>query len=51
MYDGDTVFALATGDLAGADVSTIGALAADMVSEAIVRAIKRDGHSGVSGGT
>jgi len=39
MYDGDTVFALATGDVAGADVSTIGALAADTVSEAIVRAV------------
>jgi L-aminopeptidase/D-esterase-like protein len=38
-YDGDTVFALATGDLAGADVTTIGALAADAVSEAIVRAV------------
>jgi len=39
MYDGDTVFALATGNVAGADVSTIGALAADTVSEAIVRAV------------
>jgi L-aminopeptidase/D-esterase-like protein len=39
MYDGDTVFALATGDLAGADVTTIGALAADIVGEAIVRAV------------
>jgi len=39
MYDGDTVFALATGDVAGFDVSTIGALAADTVTDAIVRAI------------
>jgi L-aminopeptidase/D-esterase-like protein len=39
MYDGDTVFALATGNTAGPDVTTIGALAADMVSEAIVRAV------------
>jgi L-aminopeptidase/D-esterase-like protein len=40
MYDGDTVFALATGELPGADVTTIGTLAADAVSEAIVRAVK-----------
>lgn len=39
MYDGDTVFALATGEVIGADVTTIGALAADMVAEAIVRAV------------
>ncbi len=39
MYDGDTVFALATGDIVAEDVTAIGALAADMVSEAIVRAI------------
>jgi len=39
MYDGDTVFALATGEVTGADVTTIGALAADMVAEAIVRAV------------
>jgi len=37
--DGDTVFALATGAWNGtADVSTVGALAADVMSEAIVRA-------------
>ena len=37
--DGDTVFALATGAWSGAaDVSTVGALAADVMSEAIVRA-------------
>jgi L-aminopeptidase/D-esterase-like protein len=39
MYDGDTVFALATGDVAAADVTTIGTLAADVVSDAIVRAV------------
>jgi L-aminopeptidase/D-esterase-like protein len=39
LGDGDTVFALATGGWNGnADVSTIGALAADMMAEAIVRA-------------
>jgi L-aminopeptidase/D-esterase-like protein len=41
MYDGDTVFALATGTMAGsADVTTIGALAADAVAEAILRAVR-----------
>jgi L-aminopeptidase/D-esterase-like protein len=39
LGDGDTVFALATGAWNGtADVSTIGALAADVMAEAIVRA-------------
>lgn len=39
MRDGDIVFALATGDVeAGADV--VGALAADLVAEAIARAIR-----------
>lgn len=40
--DGDTVFALATGRWDGrADVSEIGALAADVLAEAIVRAVKQ----------
>jgi L-aminopeptidase/D-esterase-like protein len=39
MYDGDTVFALATGERPDEDVTTIGALAADAISEAIVRAV------------
>ena len=39
--DGDTVFSLATGTLSGAaSVSTIVALAADMMAEAIVRAVR-----------
>ncbi len=39
--DGDTVFSLATGTLSGtASVSTIGALAADVMAEAIVRAVQ-----------
>ena len=39
--DGDTVFALAIGTFSGAaSVSTIGALAADVVAEAIVRAVR-----------
>lgn len=39
LGDGDTVFALATGNWTGtADVSNVGALAADVMAEAIVRA-------------
>ncbi|MEZ4417226.1 MAG: P1 family peptidase [Gemmatimonadota bacterium] len=40
--DGDAIFSLATGRLSGdASVSTIGALAADMVTEAILSAIRQ----------
>jgi L-aminopeptidase/D-esterase-like protein len=40
--DGDTIFVLATGVRTGnADVGTIGALAADVMAEAIVRAVTR----------
>ena len=39
--DGDTLFVMATGDLAAeANVGTIGSLAAEAVSEAIVRAVR-----------
>jgi L-aminopeptidase/D-esterase-like protein len=38
--DGDTVFALATGERAEADVGTVGALAAEALAEAIVRAVR-----------
>jgi len=39
LGDGDTVFALSTGSWSGnADVSNVGALAADVLAEAIVRA-------------
>lgn len=42
MSDGDTMFSLATGRWDGpADVSRIGALAAEVVAEAIVRAVAR----------
>jgi L-aminopeptidase/D-esterase-like protein len=42
VSDGDTVFAVATGRWNGTiDLTTIGALAADAVSEAIVRAVSR----------
>jgi L-aminopeptidase/D-esterase-like protein len=41
MYDGDIVFALATGRRDGReDVTLIGALAADVMAEAIVRAVR-----------
>jgi L-aminopeptidase/D-esterase-like protein len=36
MFDGDTVFALSTGELQ-ADVTTIGSVAADLLARAIVR--------------
>lgn len=39
-WDGDTMFALATGELEDADVTTVGALAADVVAEAILRAVR-----------
>jgi L-aminopeptidase/D-esterase-like protein len=41
MFDGDTIFALSTGGREGApDMLTIGALAADAVSEAVLRAVR-----------
>lgn len=41
MYDGDAIFTLATGERAEApDVTLVGALAADMVAEAILRAVR-----------
>jgi L-aminopeptidase/D-esterase-like protein len=40
MGDGDTIFALATGAIASADVSRIGALGAEMIAEAVVRAAR-----------
>jgi L-aminopeptidase/D-esterase-like protein len=39
MYDGDTIFALATGEVE-ADVFTVGAFAAEVVAQAIVRAAR-----------
>jgi len=39
MFDGDTIFALATGERK-ADVSTVGAFAAEVMATAIVRAVK-----------
>ena len=41
MNDGDTLFALATGRRAqAADVNIIGALAADVVAEAVLNAVR-----------
>jgi L-aminopeptidase/D-esterase-like protein len=41
LADGDTIFALATGTLTGdADVSRIGALAAEAVADAVLRAVR-----------
>ncbi|HKY21044.1 MAG TPA: P1 family peptidase [Vicinamibacterales bacterium] len=40
MGDGDTIFALATGGIEHGDVSRIGALGADAMAEAIVRAVR-----------
>ena len=47
--DGDTVFALATGQLSGqVDVSVVGALSAEVLAEAIVRAVvKAESLAGV----
>jgi L-aminopeptidase/D-esterase-like protein len=40
-FDGDTIFALATGTREGpADLMTIGALAAEAVADAILRAVR-----------
>ncbi len=49
MYDGDTLFALATG-AAAADVNVVGGYAAEMVAQAIVRAVRRArGRGGIAG--
>jgi L-aminopeptidase/D-esterase-like protein len=39
MFDGDTIFALATGEV-DADVTTVGAFAAEVMAQAIVRAAR-----------
>lgn len=47
-WDGDTMFALATGRLeGGAELLTVGALAADAVAEAVIRAVRA--ASGIPG--
>ncbi len=41
MFDGDVVFALATGEQETSDVTSVGAVAAEVVAEAIVRAVQQ----------
>jgi L-aminopeptidase/D-esterase-like protein len=41
MGDGDAIFALATGEIDNSDVSRIGALAADAMVDAILRAVQQ----------
>jgi protein-disulfide isomerase len=41
MFDGDTIFAVATGRRKAADVNLIGAFAAEATARAIVEAIKQ----------
>jgi L-aminopeptidase/D-esterase-like protein len=45
MFDGDTIFTLATGEKK-ADVSTVGAYAAEVMAEAILRAVKMAASAG-----
>src|SRR5687767_86876 len=45
MFDGDTIFTLATGEKK-ADVSTIGAYAAEVMAEAILRGVKMANSAG-----
>jgi len=48
MFDGDVLFALATGEHGPGDVTVIGAIAAEVVAEAIVRAVRQaDSLAGV----
>src|SRR5690349_5972701 len=45
MFDGDTIFALAIGDQK-ADISMVGAFAAEVMAEAILRAVRRAAPAG-----
>lgn len=45
MWDGDVIFALSTGKVK-ADISTVGAFAAEVVAEAILRAVKKAAPAG-----
>ena len=45
MFDGDTIFTLATGEKK-ADVSTVGAYAAEVLAEAILRAVRMAASAG-----
>ncbi len=41
LYDGDTLFALSCGDLAGVEVTVVGALAAQVTAQAVLRAVRK----------
>ena len=41
MFDGDTMFALATGKAGLEDVTILGAIAAEVVAAAIIRAVRQ----------
>ncbi|MCX7823197.1 MAG: P1 family peptidase [Syntrophobacterales bacterium] len=41
QYDGDTIFSVSCGELDGVETSVIGALAAEAVAHAIIRAVKK----------
>ena len=45
LFDGDTIFALSTGEI-NADVSIVGAFAAEAVTQAILRAVKMSASAG-----
>jgi L-aminopeptidase/D-esterase-like protein len=45
MYDGDTVFAMSTGDIQ-ADLSVVGFLAANAMEKAVVAAVRNAGSLG-----
>ena len=45
MYDGDTVFSLATGEIP-ADVTSVGALAAEILAEAVLRGVQMASAAG-----
>jgi L-aminopeptidase/D-esterase-like protein len=45
MFDGDTIFALSSGNKK-ADISSVGAFAAEVMTQAIIRAVKMAGTSG-----
>jgi L-aminopeptidase/D-esterase-like protein len=41
QYDGDTIFALSCGSLREAEVTVVGALAAQATAQAILRAVRK----------
>lgn len=46
QYDGDTIFALSCGELQGANLSTIGTMAARATAEAILRGVRKSAPAG-----